>query len=255
MKSSCILVSSFAFAYPKISEEIQGARFSSNGLWPDKKWASEEERKGFKYLDGYWDIKKVTIDEILPFHTVTIKDDIEHICVNETSRYANNLPSKSIMLSDIWRFDSISNIYVGLETDIPIKGPDEIGEDFWNNYTISVYSSDCAVNRRYWSAQSFTTQKNEDGSWNIRFIVKSEGGRCRLVVPMASEKDVYQANPMNAIAAQIYSTFGVLFIILCISSIIISLLFCKTKKHEDPPNDPKLEEETMAFTPMPTIPE
>lgn len=77
----------------------------------------------------------------------------------------------------------------------------------------------------------------------------------QLVVPMASEKDVYQANPMNAIAAQIYSTFGVLFIILCISSIIISLLFCKTKKHEDPPNDPKLEEETMAFTPMPTIPE
>jgi hypothetical protein len=118
--------------------------------------------------------------KILPFHTITIKDDIEHICVNETSRYANNLPSKSIMLSDIWRFDSISNIYVGLETDIPIRGPDEIGEDFWNNYTISVYSSDCAVNRRYWSAQSFTTQKNEDGSWNIRFIVKSEGGRCRV---------------------------------------------------------------------------
>ena len=64
MKSSCILVSSFAFAYPKISEEIQGARFSSNGLWPDKKWASEEDQKGFKYLDGYWDIKKVDIDEV-----------------------------------------------------------------------------------------------------------------------------------------------------------------------------------------------
>jgi len=84
------------------------------------------------------------------------------------------------MLSDIWRFDSLSNIYVGLEADIPIKGPDEIGEDLWNNYTISVYSSDCAVNRRYWSAQSFTTQRNEDGSRNIQFIVKSEGGRCRV---------------------------------------------------------------------------
>ena len=64
MKSCCILVSSFAFAYPKISEEIQGARFSSNGLWPDKKWASEEDQNKFKYLDGYWDIKKVDIDEV-----------------------------------------------------------------------------------------------------------------------------------------------------------------------------------------------
>ena len=64
MRSSCILVSSFAFAYPKISEEIHGARFSSNGLWPDKNWASKEDQKGFKYLGGYWDIQKVDIDEV-----------------------------------------------------------------------------------------------------------------------------------------------------------------------------------------------
>ena len=109
-----------------------------------------------------------------------IKDEIEHICVNKTSRSAANLPSKSIMLSDIWRFDSLDNVHIGLEADIPIKGPEEIGEELWNNYTISVYSSDCALNRRYWSQQSFTTLKKPDGSRNIQFIVRSDGGRCQV---------------------------------------------------------------------------
>lgn len=63
MKSSCLLVS-FVFAYPKISEEIHGARFSSNGLWPDKTWISKEDQKGLKYLDGYWDIEKADIEDV-----------------------------------------------------------------------------------------------------------------------------------------------------------------------------------------------
>ena len=55
---------SLAFAYPKISEEILGARFSSNGLWPDKSWRSKTGEKGLNYLDGYWDIQKVDIDDV-----------------------------------------------------------------------------------------------------------------------------------------------------------------------------------------------
>ena len=55
---------SLAFAYPKISEEIHGARFSSNGLWPDKSWRSKTGEKGLNYLDGYWDIQKVDIDDV-----------------------------------------------------------------------------------------------------------------------------------------------------------------------------------------------
>jgi len=237
-----------------LCETIDGGNFTQNGQWPDRPGQLK-----YPHLGGYWNIKAVDHTQIEgdTFKNRTYVDEVEWVAF----KYQTGLPARGIILSPVWVIQS-EKYWISLEGKVNIKGPADVGRDLWDNLTISVYQKEC--NASSWSQIVFTSHQDSQKSSNIqvKFLIKSNGGTCQMYVAIAGEKQPYISRTAKDVAQKIYSTFGILFFIMMVISIMITMLICKKSGHKtsqsetaDDVTDLDDAEVDRPFTKLETIPE
>jgi len=214
-----------------------------------------------RHLAGFWDIESGDYKELDPiYHSIDESENssIEWATFNRTS----GLPRRGIVLSPIWTIRSARSYWLQLEGKIDAKGPALIGTALWDNLTISLYQQECTSPQ--WRSVPISTYPVHDSQEyvQVKFLVKSSSQIvCQRFVALAGEKRLYTPQSDQEVVGKIYVTFGVLFFIMMLISILITMLFWSRERHKSPEsqhhhhqqNDDQRGDEELEHRPFHTL--